>query len=202
MMRYSAAPLALVLVFGLATGCGHKSDRAPLDVSLTRPADEVTGDRVEALRAEVRKRIEINARTLNEQKARLQYRAPYWFKEYAEYTGGSNDFEVQTSTTESRTAPMTASVEIDRLRFSTRLHRERKEAAADDNFLRDTGSESLSYEFRNGRWHLNGSTFVADKSEELVAGEWVPVEETQQRTVAEEEKPGWFTRTWSTITGR
>lgn len=202
MMRYVAAPMALVLVCGLGVGCGHKSDREPLDVSLTRPAEEQTADRVEALRAEVRKRIEINARTMPEQKDRVQYRAPYWFKEYAQYTGGSDSFEVETSNTESRTAPMTATVQVDRLRFSTRLHRERKEAVADDNFLRDTGSERLNYELRNGRWILNGSTFVADKSEELVGGEWVPVEETQQRTVAAEEKPGWFTRTWSTITGR
>ncbi len=203
MMRFIAAPLALALVFGLGTGCGHKSDRAPLDTSLTQPAADTSADRVEALRAEVRKRIEISARTQAEDKQDVKYRTPYWFKEYAEYPGGSDTFEVETTNnTESRTSPMTGVVNIERLRFSTRLHRERGEAVNDDNFLRDTGTERLSYELRNGRWILNGSTFVAEKSEELMGGAWVPVQENQQRTVAAEEKPGWFSRTWSTISGR
>ena len=200
--RLQLAPLALILVLGLGAGCGTKSDRAPLDASLTQPVEDPSADRVAALRAEVRKRIEISARTQAEDKQRIQFRSPYWFKEYAEYPGGSDTFEVETTNTESRTSPMTAAVTVDRLRFSTRLHRERNEAVDDDNFLRDTGTERLNYEFRNGRWLLNGSTFVADKSEELVGGAWMPVEETQQRTVAAEEKPGWFGRTWSTLTGR
>lgn len=201
MYRYLGI-LALTALIVSAQGCGHKSDRAPLDPSLTKPAESTGDDRVADLRSEVHKRIEIGLRTVGEDKQRVQFRSPYWYKEYAEYPGGSDTFEVETVATQSRTAPMTATVTLDKIRYSTRLHRERSEAVNDENFLRDTGTERLSYEHQNGRWIFNGGTFVADKSEELVNGAWVAVEETVQRTVAAEEKPGWFGRTWSTITGR
>lgn len=203
MRGFSLSLCAALVALTVSTGCGHKSDRAPLDVSMTQPAPENSNeDRTASLRGEVHKRIEISERTIAEDKTRVLHRAPYWYKEYAAYPNGSDTFDVDTTETQSRTAPMTATVNLDKVRFSTRLHRERDEAVNDDNFLRDTGSEHLSYEFRNGRWILTGSTFIADRSEELVQGKWVPVEETVQRTVAAEEKPGWFGRTWATITGK
>lgn len=169
---------------------------------MTKPVEAVSQDRTEALRGEVHKRIEISDRRKAEDKQGVVHRAPYWYKEYAEYPSGSDTFEVETAEIESRTAPMTAKVTVDKIRYSTRLHRERGEAESDENFLRDIGTEYLSYEFRNGRWLLNGSTFVADRSEENIAGAWTPVQENIQRTVAAEEKPGWFSRTWSTISGK
>jgi hypothetical protein len=89
------------------------------------------------------------------------------------------------------------------LRYATRMHRKRDQAQADGNFLRDTGAQTISYELRNGKWWRAGSLFVAEKTEEYVSGEWVPVQEEVQRTVAaEEENANWFNRTWSAITGK
>jgi len=85
------------------------------------------------------------------------------------------------------------------------LHRKRGEAEQDANFLRDTGSETDTYELRNGKWVRVGSMFVATKSEENVNGEWLPVNETVKRTVAAEEQKargGWFKRTWASVTGQ
>lgn len=199
MRRLFFVPL---LAATLALGCHHKSDQAALDPALTNPSGEASSDRVADLRGEVHKRIEIAARTQGEDKQRVVHRSPYFYKEYGDYPGGSDTFEVQTTNNESRTAPMSASVTIAKTRYSTRLHRDRDEAERDTNFLRDQGTERLSFLFRNGRWIMNGSTFVADKSEENVNGQWVAVQETVQRTVAQEEKPGWFSRTWATITGK
>lgn len=197
--------LVFSLVLGgvvLGAGCGHKSDRDPLDPSLTTQAEAPEGDAEARLRAEVRKRIEIAARTQAEDKQRVRFRSPYWYKEYAEFPNGSDGFEVASSSTESRTAPMLATVKLERLRYTTRYHRERSEAVSDESFIRDTGTDTLSFELRNGRWIFNGSTFIADKSEEFAGGAWVPVEEAAPRTVAAEEQPGWFGRAWSTLTGR
>ncbi|MDQ1256319.1 MAG: hypothetical protein QG656_915 [Candidatus Hydrogenedentes bacterium] len=131
-------------------------------------------------------------------------RKPYFYKEYSVYPGGADAFTTLVTKTESRTAPYLASVKLDKVRFSTRFHRKKDEARADSNYLRDTGSETLTYEYRNGEWVLLGSFFVADKTEENVNGEWVAVQEQVQRTVAAEEpqKKGWFGRMWSKITGR
>ena len=105
---------------------------------------------------------------------------------------------------ESRSAPLIADVVLAKQRFVTRLHRDRMEAQNDTNFLRDTGTETTTYELRNGGWVRVGSLFVASKSEENVNGEWAPVKETVERTVAaeEEKSQGWFGRTWSKITGK
>ena len=201
-MQRAFGLFAVALSLFVSAGCGHGSDRAPIDPSLTQPSPDAAEDLTASLRAEVRKRIEISQRTLSEDKQEVIHRAPYWYKEYAEFPDGSDTFEVETAKTESRTAPMTAVVTLNKVRFSTRLHRDRAEAVADENFLRDTGTERLNLENRNGRWILNGGTYVAERSEELIAGQWVPVEESTVRTVATEEKPGWFGRTWATLTGR
>jgi len=168
---------------------------------MSQPADSIS-DREDALRAAARKHIEIALRTQAEDKQRLRHRTPYWFREYSEYPNGSSQLEIKTQQTESRSAPMLGSVTFDKIRYSTRMHRERKAAVDDGNFLRDTGEETQSYELRNGRWVLLGSTFVAEKSEENINGEWVALNDQMQRVVAEEEQPGWFGRTWNSITGR
>jgi hypothetical protein len=130
-------------------------------------------------------------------------RKPYYYKEYAIYPDGSGDMQVDIREQDSRTVPYTAQVKLSKQRFATKLHRKRDEAVADSNFLRDTGTETLTFELRSQRWWRVGSLFVAERTEELVNGEWVPAKEEVERTVAEEEKDGnWFNRAWSNITGR
>lgn len=130
-------------------------------------------------------------------------RKPYYYKEYAIYPSGGDDLTVDIQEKESRTVPYVAQVRVGKQRFATKLHRKRDEAAADSNFLRDTGTETITFELRNQRWVRAGSLFVAERTEELVNGEWVPAQEEVERTVAEEETDeGWFQRTWSNITGR
>jgi len=130
-------------------------------------------------------------------------RKPYYYKEYALYPDGAGDIQMDIQEQDSRTVPYVAQVTVSKQRFATKLHRKRDEAVADSNFLRDTGTETLTYELRSQRWWRVGSLFVAERTEEFVNGEWVPAKEEVERTVAEEEKEGnWFSRAWSTISGR
>ncbi len=132
----------------------------------------------------------------------LVHKRPYFYKEYVQYPDGSDKFDVQLRDNDSRTRPFIAEVKANKIRFSTRMYRERDRAEGDDNFLRDTGTETLNYELRNGRWHRLGSLYVAAKTEENVAGEWIPRRDETVRITAAESKPGWFKRTWSKITGK
>ena len=68
--------------------------------------------------------------------------------------------------------------------------------------INTTGEETLTFEYRNGRWVRIGSLFVAEKTEENVNGEWVPLQEEVERTVAAEEDAGFVTRTWRNIMDR
>ncbi len=130
-----------------------------------------------------------------ESRNRLVRRKPYYFKEYAEYAAGARPGDITMVETASRTAPYRADVTLRKVRYATRLRRAKDAARLDTDFLRDTGTEVLSYEFNSGQWRRLGSLFVAEKTEERVGGAWVPVREEPARLVPEEEAPrGWFGR--------
>ena len=151
----------------------------------------------------VRKHLEEAEADSSSNQGRIIRKRPYYYKEYSNYVDSVSDAEVLLTETESRTSPYLADVKLEKKRYATRLHRQREEARVDSNFLRDSGTETLSYELRNGRWTRVGSFFLAEKTEEEVNGEWVTVQRQIQRTVqAEEPNPGWFSKTWSRISGR
>ncbi|MBM3290797.1 MAG: hypothetical protein FJY92_11660 [Candidatus Hydrogenedentes bacterium] len=181
---------------------GGKSD----PVAPAQPSAPVSGadDREARLREAVDAYIQSTGQASNDATGKLQHKTPYYFKEYYLYSEGAAQASVDIQEIESRTVPYRASVKVAKQRFSTKLHRKRDEAAADSNYARDTGYETLSFEMRNGRWYRAGSMFVAEKTEEFVNGEWVPAQEEVERTVAaEEEQAGsWWERAWESVTGR
>jgi hypothetical protein len=132
----------------------------------------------------------------------LVRKRPYYYREYVEYPDGADKFDIDMRDNESRTRPFIAEVKVNKTRFSTRMYRDRDTAQEDANFLRDTGTETLNYELRNGRWHRVGGLYVAAKTEENVAGEWVPRRDDTVRVNPAESKPGWFSRSWSKVTGK
>jgi hypothetical protein len=120
---------------------------------------------------------------------------PYFHKTYAEYPDGVNGYTAQMRDTDSRTAPMSADVTISKLRYSTRLQRNREQARQDENYFRDTGTETVSMEFRNGAWRRMGSLFVAERTEEQVGGEWVRIQKDIPAELGEgSAKSGRFSR--------
>ncbi|GMV93752.1 MAG: hypothetical protein AMXMBFR82_35300 [Candidatus Hydrogenedentota bacterium] len=195
---YSSVLLCVLLV---APSCsrfgGGGSDAAPAMVSETVSK--------ETREAELRNLAGEYIRQTGGEEGRGQVikRNPYYYKEYSLYPEGASNLTVDIQEKESRTVPYVGQVEVSKQRFATRLHRKRDEASADSNFLRDTGTETITFELRSQRWVRVGSLFVAERTEELVNGEWVPAQEEVERTVAEEETDGnWFQRAWSSITGR
>jgi hypothetical protein len=177
------------------------ADSAPAPTADAAPAVEGE-DQETAFRKTVQRYIESAQRERLAEEKKIIRRRPYFLKEYSEYPQGSEVFEYEITETESRTAPFVAEADIPKVQYATRLHRERRDAEEDDNFLRHTGTETASFEFRNGRWVRLGSLFVADTSEEKIAGAWTPVtEETAAAAEPDEPQPGIFGRTWNLITG-
>lgn len=128
-------------------------------------------------------------------KARFVSHKPYFYKTYAEYPDGPDSYTVDMRDTDSRTAPMSADVTIGKRRFSTRLNRNREQARQDENYLRDTGEETVSLEFRNGEWRRMGSIFVTGRTEELVDGEWVRGQKDIPAALGDTAgEAGWFSR--------
>ena len=133
----------------------------------------------------------------------LIFRNPYWLKEYVTYPGGTSAMTVEIRETQSQMSPFTGTVRLDKQRFATKMYRRQDEAAADTNFLRDTGTEVLTYEFRHGRWVRIGALFTAEVTEQREGGSWVRVEpEVRADMVPRPEPEGIFSRTWSRILGR
>lgn len=144
-------------------------------------------------------------RMQDDQKTDVIRRKPYFFKEWVEYPASAeSDMKITVQKKERHSTPYIADVTVPKQRFVTRFHRTRVEAEQDANFLRETGTETVTFEMRNSKWTRVGSMFVADSTEENVNGEWVPLQETAKRTVAaeEEKSEGWLKRTWATIVGK
>lgn len=131
----------------------------------------------------------------------LVRRRPYWQKEYVEYPENTSNLRIDIQETESRTRPYIADVKLSKIRYATRLQRDRGVAANDTNFLRHTGEETLTYEYRSGRWVRVGSLFVADSTEEKLGDSWQQVQEQPEQMTPEEPKRGVFNRALSFITG-
>lgn len=200
-----------VSIFGLVllSSCatfrgGDKADTGgtpQVEEALSVTATE-SESRAELLR-QVQAHIDQTEASGKEDEDRVIRKRPYFYKEYSEYASAAAEGDVTMTETESRTSPFVADVKLQRTRYATRLHRSRDEARIDDAFLRDTGTETLTYELRNGRWVRVGSFFLSESTEEQVNGSWTPVQRELERTVqAEEPTKGWFGRTMSLITGK
>lgn len=134
----------------------------------------------------------------------VQKKDPYWFKEYAEYPAEPGEKDIIIQETESLTTPYVADVQLQKVRFITEMHRKKDEARADADFRRDTGTEVITFEWRNGQWMRAGSLFVAERVEELVDGQWQPVAEEQLAPMAAgaPADEGWWRRAWGFVTGQ
>lgn len=190
--------LCAVLASCSSTGRGKREASQAQSSASAAPVDQEA-----RLRAMIGEYIKISGQSGGEGHAKLIERKPYFYKEYSVFPEGPDSYSLEIQEKESKTAPYSAVVKIAKQRFSTKMVRKRDVAAADNNFLRDTGSETITFEFRNGRWWRAGSLFVAQKTEEHVNGEWVPAkEEVEQAVAAEEQDSSWWDRAWYNITGR
>jgi len=198
-LRVVCALMALVSV--TLAGCASRREAYNPPPTSERVSSTTREEQEAQLRDLVQRRKIQEAHSREENQQEVKRKTPYFYKEYATYPDDAEPrFEFQE--TESRSAPLLASVVVPKVRYATRLHRARDEAMRDENFLRDTGYERQEYALRNGRWVNLGDTFVAEISEEQVNGAWTPVRETPETVVsAEDEGSGWFKRTLGNIFG-
>lgn len=208
-LRFPAVVAALILTVMLTSSCAWwrggpgSPEHGPGDME-TSPA--ATTDRAQLerrLRDLVAERIRHRETQADRAGDALIFRSPFWLREYVRYPGGPASIRVELRDTQSSVAPFVGTVRLEKQRFATRMYRRQDEALADRNFLRDTGVEELTYEFRYGRWVRVGAMFVAERTERQVDGVWMPVEPEVRATIEPRPEPeGVFQRTWSRILGR
>ncbi len=203
-MTNASRLIALVLIAGsmVPLGCASRgAEFVPPAMSEPVGRNDVAQREAQLRELVQRRRIQA-AHSREENQQEVKRKPPYFYKEYGVYPE-SDDVRIEIQETESRSYPVRASVVVPKIRYSTRLHRGRDTALRDTTFVRDTGSETQEYSLRNGRWVSLGNTFVAERSEVQVNGEWVPVrEEDQVRTTPEDDdRGGWFSRVWGSVTG-
>ncbi len=194
-----------LFVGGMLTGCNAFGGRfgrgAPGDTFTDTAFTPSRAQAEERLREIVRAHIEEAQRQADSQRAPVVQRRPYFFREYEVYPDGLDGFTVDFREIDSQTRPLMAEVRMNKIRYSTRMHRRRERAETDTDFLRDTGEETLVYELRGGRWSRTGAIFDAHKTEEMINGEWVPRREETLRVIPSEDRPGWFRRQWLRVRG-
>lgn len=194
-----------VVAAAALTGCGTFGGKHKVPAAAAPPEEAaVTAPTMADNEAELRRVVESDlTAAAQEKKDVIERRRPYYFKEYGEYPDPTN-LKVSMEEKDSRVVPYEAEVIVPKIRFATKLHREREAAAADDHYYRGTGLETLTYQYRGEHWVRAGSLFVADKVEENVNGEWLPVVENLESTIATEEpsSDGWLGHAWSALVGK
>ncbi len=126
-------------------------------------------------------------------------RRPYYWKNYATYDTQEPQIDIQE--TDIKSKPYIARVKLNKIFYYTKLHKNRRDAEEDKNFIRSVGVETLTYELRNGRWMKIGSTFIPDKTEKYEGNQWIPIreEEVVKEQSLEQPKEGFFKRLRSWI---
>jgi len=192
-----AVAMALCLA---ACARGDKKVVAP-DVSAPPAAKASASELEQQLDDVVSDYVRSSNQAGEEQANKVIHRTPYYFRQYQVYPETSN-FDVLMQEQESLSVPYAADVTVPVQRFVTRMHRSREEAAQDTDFLRETGSETLTFEFRNGQWTKVGSMFVAELTEQKSDGQWIrALPETTRGPQDEDQDQGFFKRIWSKIAG-
>lgn len=109
-------------------------------------------------------------RSQDDSSRKLIFRKPFYYKERVEYPQGTDSFRIVILEEETRTAPFSAEVTIRKVRYSTVRNKKKSAAQEDTDFQRDTGQETVSYQYRAGKWKRIGSMFVAESEEENTDG--------------------------------
>ncbi|MCL4215528.1 MAG: hypothetical protein KJ052_00760 [Candidatus Hydrogenedentes bacterium] len=204
--KFTATPLLAITLAVSLCNCntfGFREKSTPT----SKPSETIdqaasTADHEATVLDLVRRHVAAVGRSGEGESGEIIRKRPYYYKEYTVYADTSNP-EVDIRETPSRTAPFIANVTLPAQRYATQLRRNRAEAAADSDYQRHTGNETLTFEYKNGRWVRVGSLFIAQRIEENINGEWVLFEEEIEDTLAApEEGRGWFGRIWSGVTGR
>lgn len=198
----STVVLSLSIAFN---GCSRFRDRDQVPLVIEEPVEAGAVDQYETqLRDMLGRRITQIEHSRDEDKERVLYRSPYYYKEYSTYTESAQDADVDIREADSRACPYEGKAEVAKIRYTTQMHRNRSDAARDDSFVRQTGNEILNYELRNGRWKRVGGIFVVDTAEEYVNGAWVPVQEERAEDLMKEPeiKRGFFGNMWDRVSGK
>ncbi|HOV33611.1 MAG TPA: hypothetical protein PLX23_09640 [Candidatus Hydrogenedens sp.] len=116
---------------------------------------------------------------------------PYFWKYYSIYVNTDEPFNINLQETDSKSKPYIAKIELEKTMYYTKLHKTRRDAEEDSDFIRSVGKETITYELRNGRWTKIGSVFVPEKTEKKSGDNWVPLREEEiQKEQPEEPKKG------------
>lgn len=190
--------IAVVALGGMS--CATKKNR-PVSPAVSAP--QSAAEYEAQLRSTINKYIDAAGQDKETERAPLVRRRPYYFKAYSIYPSDAAGAEITLQRRESRTRPYIADAKVEKLRYYTEMQKKRKAARQDDHFFRDTGYETLTYEYRNDRWWRVGSMFVPEKAEENVNGEWLPRREEVKVFLEPEEEDGyWVVRKFKQWFGR
>lgn len=185
-MRGISRRVLCVAVCLAAGGCASTGNKSTGEAVSAAP----TAEEYQAL---LRERVEADLAQARAQQGaehtELVFKRPYYYREYSEYPGGVDVYSLDFSEKESRTTPMTAELEVEKVRYATRPRTSREDARGDENFLRSSGIDTISYELRSGEWRPVGSLFLASATEESQDGTWVQIHEQRRLTGSLTEEP-------------
>jgi hypothetical protein len=122
---------------------------APPNAEIAVPPPELALSQSER-RSQLREAARAYVDETESDEGELVKKSPYWLKEYVQYPNGTAGMRLSVRETESRTAPLIGDVQLDKQRLATRLYRDKDNAAQDTSYLRQTGTEVVTFARRHG----------------------------------------------------
>jgi hypothetical protein len=172
--------LFIGIVLGV-TGCaggGKNVTTSATDTRVERSLEELE----ELLRARMQNEIKKNESYNSPGTAKFNGQKTSYYKEYYSYPDGDNFVVVEVQPRDSRTIPYQGTIKIAKETYATKIHGQRDTARKDEAYQKDSGFETVSFEWRNGDWYRRGALFVAVTSEKEVDGTWVSQSTNLPRT--------------------
>jgi hypothetical protein len=157
--------LTITLLITSSAGCALFRFGGNPPEAMPTSAPIVDADREAALRDLVASSLRAAERADSPSTSTLEFRRPYYFREYVAYPDGITGYELNTVASDSQTTPYTAQVKLKKNRHVTRFEKKKERVSSDGNFYASSGMETRTYELRHGRWREVGTLFVAEESD-------------------------------------
>ena len=129
--------MLVLLLIPLTSGCARDRNQSGISTETSGFSSAEEGAKKE-LELLIKNHIQTSKTYNDAAQVPVVYRRPYYLKEYSVYFNGPDAFDIAYRELESKTRPLMAEVTIEKVRFSTKMHRKKNLAREDHEFVRDT----------------------------------------------------------------
>lgn len=185
----------LAVMLGWLVGCSSTDvARSPANPDPTIRGDVTQEKAEQALEMKLEKQLQFLAENKDDFKGQIitlrSRGATYYYKYYEDFPEGAENIRVSVTPTETFNPAFKGEAKYQKIRYQTRYTTSESRASADDDFIRDEGTQNETHEFDGTKWNLTSSVFKVTKTSVYRQDRWRSSRGRLRRV--EEEQPDLF----------